>query len=63
MNSYASRNDIEAVERKMEEVKSKGGVCCDWPTYSNLTAIYVAVGHSDKAELALGECEKMIYMN
>ncbi|RWR76441.1 pentatricopeptide repeat-containing protein, mitochondrial-like protein [Cinnamomum micranthum f. kanehirae] len=62
MNSYASRNDIEAVERIMEEVKAKGGVCYDWTTYSNLAAIYVAAGHSDKAELALGECEKMINM-
>lgn len=60
INSYASLKDIEAAEKVVEEIKANGSSSCDWTTYSNLAAIYVATGIFDKADLALKECEKII---
>ncbi|XP_077240773.1 tetratricopeptide repeat (TPR)-like superfamily protein isoform X2 [Tasmannia lanceolata] len=60
MNCYASLKDYEAVERVMDEIKAAGKVSCDWTTYSNLAAIYVAGGLFERADLALKELEKTI---
>ncbi|KAG9457852.1 hypothetical protein H6P81_002360 [Aristolochia fimbriata] len=59
MNSYASLKDFDAVERVMKEVEARGKAVCDWTIYSNLAAIYVAAGLSEKAELALQKLESM----
>jgi pentatricopeptide repeat protein len=56
MNSYASLNDIEGVERVMREDESK----CDWTKYSNLAAIYVKAHLFEKAESALKKLEEVM---
>lgn len=60
MQSYASLNDIEGVERVAEEMQSPGQDICDWSTYSNLASIYVKAQLFEKAELALKMSEKMM---
>ncbi|GAV83065.1 PPR domain-containing protein [Cephalotus follicularis] len=60
MQSYASLNDIEGVERVLEEVVKVGEDKCTWTTYSNLAGIYVKAGLFEKAELALKRLEKKI---
>ncbi|KAK9139178.1 hypothetical protein Scep_008859 [Stephania cephalantha] len=57
MNSYSSMNDIEGVERVVEECKKAGKI--DWSVYCNLAAVYVAAGLNTKAELVLKEIERM----
>ncbi|XP_059436228.1 pentatricopeptide repeat-containing protein At1g02370, mitochondrial-like [Corylus avellana] len=56
MNSYASLNDMEGVERVMREDESK----CDWTKYSNLAAIYVKAHLFEKAESVLKKLEEVM---
>ncbi|XP_038692707.1 pentatricopeptide repeat-containing protein At1g02370, mitochondrial-like isoform X2 [Tripterygium wilfordii] len=58
MQSYASLNDIDGVERVMEEMKVTGEDTRNWTTYSNLAAIYVRAGLFDRAESALKTVEE-----
>ncbi|KAJ7977677.1 Pentatricopeptide repeat-containing protein [Quillaja saponaria] len=60
MNSYASLNDIEGVERVYEEMMKEATDKLSWTTYSNLAAIYVKAGVFDKAESALGKVEEQM---
>ncbi|KAJ1397923.1 Tetratricopeptide-like helical domain superfamily [Sesbania bispinosa] len=58
MNSCASLNDLDGVERIYEQMRSEDGDKIDWKTYSNLAAIYVKAKQFDKAELMLRELEQ-----
>lgn len=58
MQSYASLNDIEGVERVLEEMKKEGQDKFSWTTYSNLAAIYVKAELFEKADLALKKLEE-----
>ncbi|KAJ4847666.1 hypothetical protein Tsubulata_046917 [Turnera subulata] len=53
LQSYGSLNDIEGVERVLDEMKKGHKDTFDWTTYSNLATIYVKVGLVEKAESAL----------
>lgn len=59
MQSCASLNDIDGVERIVEEMSNNGEDKFTWTTYSNLAAIYVKAGLFEKAELALKKLEEM----
>ncbi|XP_022769519.1 pentatricopeptide repeat-containing protein At1g02370, mitochondrial [Durio zibethinus] len=58
MQSYANLNDIEGVERVLEELSNDSEDKCTWTTYSNLAAIYVKAGQFEKAEACLKKLEK-----
>ncbi|XVF72758.1 hypothetical protein PTKIN_Ptkin12aG0146100 [Pterospermum kingtungense] len=58
MQSYANLNDIEGVERVLEELSNDSEDKCTWTTYSNLAAIYVKAGRFEKAEASLKKLEK-----
>ncbi|KAG9446064.1 hypothetical protein H6P81_012192 [Aristolochia fimbriata] len=58
MRGLAAVNDIDGVERVIDEMKRDGRVTADWTTYSNLASIYVGAGKFEKAEMALKELEK-----
>lgn len=60
MNSYASLNDIEGVERVYEEMRKEDKDKINWQTYSNLAAIYVKAKHFEKAEEKLKMVEKEV---
>ncbi|KAJ7973073.1 Pentatricopeptide repeat-containing protein [Quillaja saponaria] len=53
MNSYASLNDIECVERVYEEINKEDNDKVSWNTYSNLATIYVKAELFEKAESTL----------
>ncbi|KAJ0053840.1 hypothetical protein Pint_00848 [Pistacia integerrima] len=59
MQSCASLNDIDGVERILQEMSNEVEDKCSWTTYSNLAAIYVKAGLFEKAELALKKLEEM----
>ncbi|GLT43119.1 hypothetical protein SLA2020_170900 [Shorea laevis] len=58
MQSYGCLNDIEGVERVLEEMANNSELKWDWTTYSNVAAIYVKAGQFEKAELSLRKLEK-----
>lgn len=58
VNSYASLNDFEAVEKVMEKVRTNK-VKRHWSIYGNLATVYVNAGLVDKAKVSLEEVEKM----
>ncbi|XP_017982141.1 PREDICTED: pentatricopeptide repeat-containing protein At1g02370, mitochondrial [Theobroma cacao] len=58
MQSYANLNDIEGVERVLEELAQDSEDKCTWTTYNNLAAIYVKAGLFEKAEACLKKLEK-----
>ncbi|GLT42650.1 hypothetical protein SLA2020_166400 [Shorea laevis] len=58
MQSYGCLNDIEGVERVLEEMAKDSEVNSNWTTYSNLAAIYIKAGQYEKAELSLKKLEK-----
>ncbi|CAL9009307.1 unnamed protein product [Prunus brigantina] len=60
MQSFASLNDFEGVERVLDEMQKQDGDQCSWSTYSNLAAIYAKAKIFDKAELALKKSEEMM---
>ncbi|KAK7392223.1 hypothetical protein VNO78_20653 [Psophocarpus tetragonolobus] len=60
MNSCASLNDLDGVERVYEEMKTKDKDKICWGTYSNLAAIYVKVKDFEKAEMMLKKLEKLV---
>ncbi|PIA61068.1 hypothetical protein AQUCO_00300527v1 [Aquilegia coerulea] len=59
INSYASLNDINAVEKVEEEIKTVRSIVPDWNFFCNLSAIYIAAGFLEKAELNLKNVEKL----
>ncbi|KAF5200021.1 Pentatricopeptide repeat-containing protein [Thalictrum thalictroides] len=59
INSYASLNDIDAVEKVEEEIKMVHSVIPEWDFFCNLAAIYVAAGLLEKAEMNLKKVEKL----
>ncbi|KAL5795742.1 hypothetical protein ACOSQ2_000562 [Xanthoceras sorbifolium] len=59
MQSYASSNDIDGVERVFKEMNKGGKGKCSWVTYSNIAAIYVKAELFEKADLALTKLEEM----
>lgn len=58
MQSYACFNDIEGVERVLEEMKKEDQDKFRWTTYSNLASIYVKAELFEKADLALKKLEE-----
>ncbi|KAJ1397921.1 Tetratricopeptide-like helical domain superfamily [Sesbania bispinosa] len=60
MNSCASLNDLDGVERIYEQMRNEDGDKIDWKTYSNLAAIYVKAKQFDKAELMLKKLEEEV---
>lgn len=60
MNSCASLNDLDGVERIYEEMRREDEDKIDWKTYSNLAAIYVKAGQFGKAELLLRKMEQVV---
>ncbi|OIW13001.1 hypothetical protein TanjilG_15450 [Lupinus angustifolius] len=60
MNSYASLNDLDGVERVYEEMKRENGEEISWQTYNNLSAIYVKTKDFEKAELMLKKVEEEV---
>ncbi|KAL8138962.1 hypothetical protein V2J09_004963 [Rumex salicifolius] len=57
IQSYQLLNDMEAVERTVEEIE-KEEVSCQWSIYSNLAAVYIRNGDSEKAEKSLKKLEE-----
>ncbi|KAK7278168.1 hypothetical protein RJT34_23193 [Clitoria ternatea] len=53
MNSCASLNDLDEVERIYEEMKRVDGDKVNWQAYSNLAAIYTKAKDLEKAEMML----------
>ncbi|ONK67603.1 uncharacterized protein A4U43_C05F1800 [Asparagus officinalis] len=60
MSSYASRNDIESVEKVVDEMKRGGRVGFDWSLWCNLAGYYNSSGFFEKAESVLKNAEKMM---
>lgn len=60
MNSCASLNDLDGVERVYEEMKGEAEDKIGWQTYSNLAAIYVKVKDFEKAEMMLKMLENKV---
>lgn len=60
MNSYASLNDLDGVERVYEEMRREDGDKVNWQTYCNLAAIYVKAKHFEKAESELRMLENEV---
>ncbi|CAL0316499.1 unnamed protein product [Lupinus luteus] len=60
MNSYASLNDLDGVERVYEEMKREDGEEISWLTYNNLAAIYVKTKDFEKAESMLMMVEQEV---
>ncbi|XVF22066.1 hypothetical protein REPUB_Repub12eG0142400 [Reevesia pubescens] len=58
MQSYANLNDVEGVERVLEELSNDSEDKCTWTTYSNLAAIYVKFGQFEKAAACLKKLER-----
>ncbi|KAK7344367.1 hypothetical protein VNO77_13890 [Canavalia gladiata] len=58
MNSCASLNDLDGVERVYEEMKREDGDKICWQTYSNLAAIFVKAKNFEKAEMMLKMLEE-----
>ena len=56
MKSYASKNEIESMERAVQEMEG-GQVPLDWFRYCCLAEIYISVGLIEKAEMALKKAE------
>lgn len=60
MNSCASLNDLDGVERIYEEMKTEDEDQIGWQTYSNLASIYVKFKDFEKAEMMLKMLEKQV---
>ncbi|KFK30785.1 hypothetical protein AALP_AA6G025600 [Arabis alpina] len=60
IQSYGSLNDLDGVEKVLEEKKADGEGCFSWDTFANLAAIYGKAGLYSKAEEALKSLEEMM---
>lgn len=59
MKSCADSDDIEGVNKVMEEIPRDDERKCNWTTYSNLAVIYEKAGIFEKAGLAIEKIEEM----
>lgn len=57
IQSCGSLNDLDGVEKILDEMKAEGEGISSWDTFANLAAIYIKVGLYDKAEEALKSLE------
>ncbi|GMI98892.1 hypothetical protein like AT1G02370 [Hibiscus trionum] len=58
MQSYADLNDMEGVERVVEELSNDVEENTIWTTYTTLASIYVKAGQFEKAEACLKKLER-----
>ncbi|KNA23147.1 hypothetical protein SOVF_027450 [Spinacia oleracea] len=59
IQSHRYLNNLEGVERVMQEVEEQNSVKEDWQIYSNLAAVYIEAGQSEKANVALKKVEEL----
>lgn len=57
IQSYGCLNDLEGVERVGNEVELQHRTNRDWTIYSALAAVYIRVGISEKAQVAMKKLE------
>lgn len=57
IQSCGSLNNLDGVEKILDEMKAEGEGISSWDTFANLAAIYIKVGLYDKAEEALKSLE------
>lgn len=60
MSSYASRNDIDSIERVVAEMERDRKVGFNWSLWCNLAGYYNSAGLPEKAESVLKKAEKMM---
>ncbi|KAJ4832401.1 hypothetical protein Tsubulata_009544 [Turnera subulata] len=60
INSYGVRNDIEGMERVLNEMEGQQHIAMDWNTYAVAANFYIKAGLADKAIDALKKSEEKL---
>lgn len=60
MQSYARLNDLEGVERVMDEAQKLTSIKDEWKLYSNFASAYIKAGQYQKADPSLKKVEEIL---